>query len=323
MAHVSAVGAEVAVSAPAAGTTLDRRESNPLARLPLWVDPNSPARLQAEAWRAVRPAAAARMDLLAARSVARWYGDWSGDVRTAVAAHVGAAQAVGAMPLLVAYDIPFRDCGSHSSGGARDAASYRAWMRAFAAGIGDRAAVVIVEPDALAGIDCLSPARRRERLSLLEDAVTRLRSLPGAGVYVDAGNPGWVSATDMARRLRRVGVSRVRGFAVNVSSFYSTADARSYGHAISARLGGKPFVIDTSRSGAGPHPAGEWCNPSGRRVGPPPAVAPGSPRVDAYLWVKRAGESDGACRGGPPAGTWWPRMALELAGGPGPGAPGE
>jgi endoglucanase len=279
--------------------------------------------MQAEAWRDVRPADAARMDVLASRPAARWYGDWSGDVRAAVSAHVDAAQAAGAMPLLVAYDIPFRDCGSHSSGGARGAAAYRAWIRALAAGIGDRAAAVIVEPDALAGIDCLPPAGQRERLSLVAFAVAQLAALPRTAVYVDAGNPGWVSAGDMARRLRAVGVSRARGFAVNVSSFFSTADARAFGDAISARVGRKPFVVDTSRSGAGPHPAGEWCNPSGRHVGPAPAVAPGSPGVDAYLWIKRVGESDGACRGGPPAGTWWPQMALELAGGRQRAAPVE
>ncbi|MCW2873942.1 glycoside hydrolase family 6 protein, partial [Actinacidiphila oryziradicis] len=35
--------------------------------------------------------------------------------------------------------------------------------------------------------------------------------------------------------------------------------------------------------------------------------------VDAYLWVKRPGESDGSCRGAPPAGQWWSDYALRLA----------
>ena len=33
----------------------------------------------------------------------------------------------------------------------------------------------------------------------------------------------------------------------------------------------------------------------------------------AYLWVKRPGESDGPCNGGPSAGQWWPEYALGLA----------
>jgi endoglucanase len=36
--------------------------------------------------------------------------------------------------------------------------------------------------------------------------------------------------------------------------------------------------------------------------------------VDAYLWVKRPGESDGACgNGAPKVGVWWPDYALDLA----------
>ena len=35
--------------------------------------------------------------------------------------------------------------------------------------------------------------------------------------------------------------------------------------------------------------------------------------LDALLWVKLPGESDGTCNGGPAAGAWFPSMALELA----------
>ena len=38
------------------------------------------------------------------------------------------------------------------------------------------------------------------------------------------------------------------------------------------------------------------------------------PLVDAYMWIKRPGESDGTCRGGPEAGEWFQKYALELAG---------
>ena len=34
--------------------------------------------------------------------------------------------------------------------------------------------------------------------------------------------------------------------------------------------------------------------------------------MDGYLWVKRPGESDGACNGGPGAGQWWQAYALDL-----------
>ena len=35
--------------------------------------------------------------------------------------------------------------------------------------------------------------------------------------------------------------------------------------------------------------------------------------LDAFVWIKRPGESDGTCNGGPPAGSWWPEYALGLA----------
>ena len=84
---------------------------------------------------------------------------------------------------------------------------------------------------------------------------------------------------------------------------------------------GRRFVVDTSRNGAGPVTGAteidggpSWCNPPGRVLGPAPTADTGHPRADAFLWVKRPGESDGACRPGePPAGEWWPEYALDLA----------
>lgn len=42
-------------------------------------------------------------------------------------------------------------------------------------------------------------------------------------------------------------------------------------------------------------------------------MATGLEHGDAFLWVKRPGESDGTCHGGPPAGQFWGGYALELA----------
>jgi cellulase/cellobiase CelA1 len=37
------------------------------------------------------------------------------------------------------------------------------------------------------------------------------------------------------------------------------------------------------------------------------------PQRLSYFWIKRPGESDGTCNGGPPAGQWWADYALGLA----------
>jgi endoglucanase len=99
------------------------------------------------------------------------------------------------------------------------------------------------------------------------------------------------------------------------------------------------FVIDTSRNGQGPWaaPAGTnypdpqvWCNPPGRGLGARPKAQPSSayPQLDAYLWIKTPGQSDGQCNRGvastttdpewggitdPAAGAWFPQQALQLA----------
>ena len=52
-----------------------------------------------------------------------------------------------------------------------------------------------------------------------------------------------------------------------------------------------------------------------------PRLVNDSTGLDALLWVKLPGESDGTCNGGPAAGQWWQEMALEMMASPygGPG----
>jgi endoglucanase len=285
--------------------------SNPFSGAKLFIDPNSNARQQADAWRSSRPADAAQMDKIAGQPQADWFGDWSGDIQSAVSSRVSTIRAAGALPVLVAYDIPQRDCGSYSSGGANSPDAYRSWIRSFAAGLGSGNSVVILEPDALAAMDCLSASDQSTRQALLADAVSVLSSHPGTYVYLDGGHSHWHSATEMASRLRNAGVAEAQGFSLNVSNFNTTGDERSYGDAVSALVAGKHFVIDTSRNGLGSN--GEWCNPSGRALGDRPTASTGDPLADAYFWIKRPGESDGTCNGGPPAGQWWADYALGLA----------
>jgi endoglucanase len=218
----------------------------------------------------------------------------------------------GKLPVLVAYAIPARDCGSYSSGGADSASAYRRWIRRFAAGIGRHPAVVILEPDALPELECLDANARQARLASLRDAVAVLSAKPGVGVYLDAGQSAWRSVPTMVARLRAAGVGRARGFSLNVASYWPTAAQIPYGNAIAVALGGKHYVVDTSRNGRGPLQR-VWCNPPGRGLGDRPTTATASPFADAYFWIKRPGESDGSCNGGPSAGQWWPEYALGLA----------
>lgn len=286
--------------------------ANPLNGMFFFIDAQSNARQTADAWRSSRPDDAAMMEKIASAPQANWFGGWNANVEADVRAAVSSAAAGSVMPVLVAYNIPQRDCGSYSAGGASSADGYRGWIRAFANGIGSRPALVILEPDALAGMDCLNGTDRQTRLDLLSYAVKTLRDV-GAMVYIDGGHSRWHSVETMAPRLESAGIAQATGFALNVSNFHTTAEQVAYGNVLSARVGGKHYVIDTSRNGLGAAGDSEWCNPEGRALGERPSSNTGHALVDAYLWVKRPGESDGACNGHPAAGAWMPEYALGLA----------
>ena len=229
---------------------------------------------------------------------------------TTVSARVGTETAAGALPVLVAYAIPHRDCGSYSAGGEPTAEAYRQWIGQLVAGIGARKAVVVVEPDALPLLDCLSAADQSERLNLIAGAVTALTANPGTSVYLDAGGANWQPASVMAARLNQSNIAHARGFSLDVSNFNTNALSTGYGDSLSPLVGGKPFLVDTSRNGLG---AGDtWCNPAGRALGLKMTAATGDPLADAYTWIKAPGESDGTCNGGPNAGTFWTDYAIGL-----------
>jgi endoglucanase len=331
-------------------------------------------------------------------------------VQEAVRRVVRQAADQGTVPVLVAYYLPFRDCAQFSAGGATSVRQYKTWIDNFAAGIGNRQAIVILEPDGLGiipwykqfrglpsegGYEWCQPAEADEataaddRFAMLNYAVDTLKARPNVSVYLDGTHSAWLGAGDAAHRLVQAGVLRADGFFLNVSNYVQTERLQKYGAWVAKCIwfGSDPaswgnghydwcasqyypadpndfstwgltdewyvnnvesqgaypgeeglagFVIDTSRNGQGPwtptvnYPDPQvWCNPPGRGVGLRPTADTGSELIDAYLWVKIPGESDGECTRGlgpagetvdpewgvidPAAGRWFRPMALELA----------
>ncbi|GAA3439157.1 glycoside hydrolase family 6 protein [Kutzneria kofuensis] len=259
--------------------------------------------------------AGAIQSAIASKPIARWFGD-DANIGGTVGSYVGAAASHNLVPVLVAYNLPERDvCGGESSGGASSMSAYETWISSFAAGIGAKPAVVIIEPDGLADISCMtSSSDISDRLAMLAFAARMFQEkAPNASAYLDAGNAGWVAAGTMAGRLKSAGVSSIRGFALNVSNFYTTSSSISYADSVNAALGyAAKFVIDTSRNGNGSD--GEWCNPAGRKLGTPPQTGGGA---DMLLWIKTPGVSDGQCGVAPtvPAGQFSPDLAVRLING--------
>lgn len=232
-----------------------------------------------------------------------------------------AANRANAIPVIVAYNLPGRDaCGKFSAAYGPAGPAYKEWINQLAAAIGTGDDIVIVEPDGLPDVvrGCLSQAQSSERFGLLRYAMKTLGGLPNARVYLDAGNPGmFQDSAQLAQPLKEAGVRYGRGFSANVSNFQWTADVVTWSQHLERALGGRVgAVIDTSRNGRGPYTGPDnpqWCNPPGRALGPAPRLDPGPAGIDAYLWIKDPGASDGPCNGGPSPGQYWPQYAVELA----------
>lgn len=293
---VVAAGFVFLVSAQNTGPFVDQR---------LYVNPDSQAEQAVE-----DGSADAVVERVATTPTAIWltpeeFGQ--GEVGTYVRSVVADAATTGSVAVFVVYGVPNRDCGNFSAGGL-SASAYPAWVEEIASSLGEQKSVVLVEPDALSlAHEC---ADEDEQVDAVAGAVATLAAT-SAWVYVDGGHSNWRTPEDMAALLERVGIDGIRGFSTNVSNFNPTEDERAYAETLSGLVGGAHYVIDTSRNGAGSN--GEWCNPSGRALGATPLSEQVSGAMDANLWIKAPGESDGTCNGGPAAGEWWPSAIDEMA----------
>lgn len=149
----------------------------------------------------------------------------------------------------------------------------------------------------------------------------------GGAVYLDAGvvdDPRAVAAG-----LERIDLAGVAGIAVGTNGYRAPSEQVALGEQAlalladagvavdSARTGPDPgqaglgIIVDTSRSGV-PIADSEPCNPPEAGIGVAPELV-GEGALDARVWIKRVGESDGACEGGPTRGQFSQALALRLA----------
>jgi endoglucanase len=356
-------------------------------------------------------------------------GGTSSEVSSSVTQTLHEARFQHSLPVLVLYNVPGRDCGSYSAGGAENTAAYETWVDAIANSIGNEKVLIILEPDSLADLpsDCGYDPNQvnvdqltADRYTQINYALTKLEAGLQTSVYLDAGNSHWQAVPTITLRLVQAGIAQAQGFFTNVSNFnldsyestfdtwvsdclafgqdpeeggwrlghysycasqyyspYGTVNPNDistwvytdewYQGNMGTAVAATHFVIDTSRNGQGtlntsiyaaaPYnqpPSvtitlgnGNWCNPPGRGLGTHPTAKTGVPLLDAYLWVKTPGESDGTCdsAGGarawdysdysqpgwptdatsqavfdplwglddPIAGAWFPQQALDLA----------
>ncbi|TDC25252.1 glycoside hydrolase family 6 protein [Kribbella albertanoniae] len=282
-----------------------------------YVDPKS----NPKAWVDANPGTTATTinNALASKPMARWFGGWVPNLSDGIQQYIAPATAAGKLPVLVAYNIPGRDaCGGHSSGGAGNVAAYKEWIQTFAAAIGTRPAIVVVEPDSIGDVGCIkTDLERTYRYEMLNFALQAFKDFaPNTWTYADATNKGWgydIKLPDLADRLNQAGVAKAHGLAANVSNYYLTSETVAFVNDLNTHLATpKPFIIDTSRNGNGPgnEPVDPWCNPRGRKLG---SVAQQGGGAEMLLWVKVPGDSDGVCNASTePAGKFDPNLALML-----------
>jgi len=326
MLRRSAAGAALAGAAALATAALGIGLLSPspaaAAESTFYVDPST----NAAEWVAANPTdsrAAVIRDRIASVPQARWFTTTNtATVRAEVDAFVGAAAAAGKTPIMVVYDIPNRDCGGASSGGAPTHAAYRAWIDEVSAGLEGRAAAIVLEPDVLPLMsNCQTEAQQTETKASMAYAGKKLKAgSPQARVYFDAGHSAWLSAGEAASRLVGADIANsADGISVNVSNYRSNAEAVPYAKNILSAIGDPDLkaVVDTSRNGNGPL-GSEWCDPAGRAIGVPSTTETGDAAIAAYLWVKLPGEADGCIAG---AGQFVPQRAYDLAIAAGPYEP--
>src|SRR4051812_7284953 len=84
----------------------------------------------------------------------------------------------------------------------------------------NRAATVIIEPDALAltgkRSGCLTSAGRKNRYKLLSYAAQKLGGMPNVAAYLDVGASDWMrNPAEAISLLKKAGVKYIRGFTLN------------------------------------------------------------------------------------------------------------
>jgi len=237
-------------------------------------------------------------------------------------------------------------------------------IRAILVQYPDIPVVLIIEPDSLANlVTNLGTAKCSEGEATYKELIPYAASqlaLDNVVMYLDGGHSGWLGwsanigpAAELFGQMYTAAgsPSQLRGLATNVANYNgwslstcpsytepnTNCDEKRYINAIQPLLAsnGWPnahFIVDQGRSGLQPTgqiQQGDWCNSIGVGFGIRPDTTPDDPLLDAFVWVKPGGESDGtsntsstrydfhcgqsdALQPAPEAGTWFEAMFEQL-----------
>ena len=294
--------------------------ANPIASLPWGVYTGRQNNNVYPIWQRTAGPTKQPLAKIALEPTVSWFGAWQADTSAAASVREYIASTTQGNPNVLAQIAVFRLApwegqACQASWSASGQASYRAWIRGFAAGIGSSRVALILQPD-LAFAIC---ARSATPLRLVTWAARLFSALPHTSVYIDGGARWFPMRTTQAvSMLAQAGIRYARGFALNTTEYDATGAELEYGAGIIHRLqaagyGSKHMVINTAENGSpflnGQYP-GDVTNPRACRsrhdrlcatLGIPPTTDVGNPRwglsrrdrslarryADAYLWIGR------------------------------------
>ncbi|GIG53944.1 glycoside hydrolase family 6 protein [Demequina activiva] len=332
-------GASALPATPASATPSPSEDAfeafpdRPASQVDAWPDPGD---FLVDVTKAVVPAATLaqqerwddydHMGRITGTAQARWIGSWSTNDAISNYAHqvYTAAAAADRIGLIAYYGM--RDYTCEEAASDPELADFYAERSRVLVeelpGSGAQAWIVL-EPALVAS---LGSCEGDPRGAWVADAAATFADA-GAAVYLDAGvvdDPAAIAAS-----LASLDLESVAGIAVGTNGYRAVSEQLAAGEAVLAALAdagvdvdaprsgpdpGEPglgLIVDTSRS-AVPVEAPEPCNPPEAGIGVPPRLV-GAGALDAYVWIKRVGESDGACNGGPTRGQFSQALALQLA----------
>ncbi|KAL3479566.1 1,4-beta-D-glucan cellobiohydrolase C [Aspergillus californicus] len=252
---------------------------------------------------------------------------------------------------------------SIANNGVQNYKAYIDAIREILVEYSDVQTLLVIEPDSLANlVTNLNVAKcanaQSAYLECTNYAVTQL-NLPNVAMYLDAGHAGWLGWSANLQPAANLYASvyadagspaALRGLATNVANYNAwsistcpsytqgntVCDEKRYINAIAPLLRAQGFdahfIMDTGRSGrqpTGQNAWGDWCNVINTGFGQKPTTNTGDSLVDAFVWVKPGGESDGtsdssatrydahcgysdALQPAPEAGTWFQAYFVQL-----------
>lgn len=216
---------------------------NPFSGASFYVDPYYTGKVQSSAAKA--PEVSKQMQTVSSQATGLWL-----DRIAAVeqmpgwlmeAQKQGKANGKPAVPVLVVYDLPNRDCAAKASNGElaieeggeqRYRQEYIDVIAQHLAAVPDQRVAIVLEPDSLPnmisnlGVDKCAVSQD-VYLHSVAYAISKL-SLPNVAIYLDVAHAGWLGWEANQRRMVDLvvqvlemagGLDRIRGFASNVANY--------------------------------------------------------------------------------------------------------